>query len=307
MFSIPASASPPKRAAPSFSSSSSYALSARFNAASSVFLQSYDRLHSPLLPHTDSSDRSKSRSGSSRNTSSHIASSDTCSRANSSASRACPTPRAARTRADRAGSAPASLPRVLSNVPARHAAPPPNTGLFLQLTQLQPLQNTSDAKHSQYSFRHRDFRQLHVCFYPQKGETGKPNGWDRGATRRSWSLQDRASAHAQTTLLRVTNPDHCYQAASFSTSSSTRPQRKNVSLATRTARAAGRLRFHRLPPSSSPLSSLSLLPVGVNAIANASWRVRSAGSAARRRSRSPERTRLRPSCLQTPLQPHSAL
>lgn len=182
-----------------------------------------------------------------------------------------------------------------------------NTGLFLQLTQLQPLQNTSDAKHSQYSFRHRDFRQLHVCFYPQKGETGKPNGWDRGATRRSWSLQDRASAHAQTTLLRVTNPDHCYQAASFSTSSSTRPQRKNVSLATRTARAAGRLRFHRLPPSSSPLSSLSLLPVGVNAIANASWRVRSAGSAARRRSRSPERTRLRPSCLQTPLQPHSAL
>ena len=154
---------------------SSYALSARFNAASSVFLQSYDRLRPPLLPHTDSSGRNKSRSGSSHNISSHIAFSDTCNRVDSSVWRAYPTPHAAQTRADCAGSEPASLPRVLSDAPARHAPLQPHTGLFLQLTQLQPLQNTSDAKHSQYSFKHRDFRQLHVCFYPQKGETEKPN------------------------------------------------------------------------------------------------------------------------------------
>ena len=83
---------------------------------------------------------------------------------------------------------------------ASRSSPAP-TGLFLQLTQLQPLQNTSDAKHSQYSFKHRDFRQLHVCFYPQKGETGKPNEWDREKIRQSWTLQVRAAAHAQATPL----------------------------------------------------------------------------------------------------------
>ena len=171
-----------------------------------MFLQSYDRLRPRLLPHTDSSGRSKSRSGSSHNISSHIAFSDTCNRVDSSVWRAYPTPHAAQTRADCAGSEPASLPRVLSDAPARHAPLQPHTGLFLQLTQLQPLQNTSDAKHSQYSFKHRDFRQLHVCFYPQKGETGKPNEWDREKIRQSWTLQVRAAAHAQATPLSLQTP-----------------------------------------------------------------------------------------------------
>ena len=42
---------------------------------------------------------------------------------------------------------------------------PAPTRLFMQFTQLQPLQNWSDAKHSQYSFRHRDFLQLHDRCY----------------------------------------------------------------------------------------------------------------------------------------------
>ena len=280
---------------------SSYALSARFNAASSVFLQSYDRLRPPLLPHTDSSGRNKSRSGSSHNISSHIAFSDTCNRVDSSVWRAYPTPHAAQTRADCAGSEPASLPRVLSDAPARHAPLQPHTGLFLQLTQLQPLQNTSDAKHSQYSFKHRDFRQLHVCFYPQKGESGKPNEWDREKIRQSWTLQVRAAAHAQATPLCVTHPDHGYRVAWFSTRNSTRPPRKNALLATWIARSTASLRFHRSPQRSSPSFSPSLLPTGVNAIANAQRRLRSAESAARPRSRSLETTHLRPNCLPTPL------
>lgn len=117
-------ASPQKRAG------SSYALSARFNAASSVFLQSYARLRPPLLPHTDSWDRSKSRSGSSHNISSHTASSGTCNRADSSGWRAYPTPHAAQTRAGSAGSEPASLPRVLSDAPARHAPHQPPRDYF---------------------------------------------------------------------------------------------------------------------------------------------------------------------------------
>ena len=183
---------------------------------------------------------------------------------------------------------------------ASRSAPAP-TGLFLQLTQLQPLQNTSDAKHSQYSFKHRDFRQLHVCFYPQKGETGKPNEWGREKTRQSWTLQDRAAAHAQATPLCVTNPDHYYRVAWFSTRSSIRPPRKNALLATWIARSTASLRFRRSPQRSSPSFSPSLPPAGVDAIANARRRFRSAESGARPRSRSLETTRLRPNCLPTPL------
>jgi hypothetical protein len=38
--------------------------------------------------------------------------------------------------------------------------------LFMQLAQLQPLQYRPDAKHSQYSFRHFELRQLQVLLSP---------------------------------------------------------------------------------------------------------------------------------------------
>lgn len=44
--------------------------------------------------------------------------------------------------------------------------------VFRQSKQLQPSQNVLDEKHSQYSFRHLDFLQLHVVRLPFETEIG---------------------------------------------------------------------------------------------------------------------------------------
>lgn len=162
------------------------------------------------------------------------------------------------------------------------------TGLFLQFRQLQPLQKTPDAKHSQYSFRHRDFRQLHVCFYPQTRETWIPMTQNRRATHLGWVPRESATPRD------LSNPDHCPPVEAFSAPNSLRPFQKTALVSS--LASSSTLRSALRSASSSAWNSAS------NSVWNsvccafvAAQRLRSASAAPRRRSRSPERTHRRPS------------